>query len=90
MDMVGDELKSICLKEVEYITVFIIELSEYRKEWQLTLPQAFQQIIHSSSCLLHNCIAVLIRPRLLAYVIEARNSFSICFSLQTKVIDGLL
>lgn len=61
---------SSCLREAEQITMFLVEMSVYRKEWQLALPDDYQQILFSSTVLLETCVSLLIRPRLLAYVIE--------------------
>ena len=64
------------LHEAEQITVFLVEMSVYRKEWQLALPDAFQQILFSLTVLLDTCVSLLIRPRLLAYVIEVGQFFA--------------
>lgn len=70
MDMIRFNQSPSCLHEAEHITMFLVEMSVYRKEWQLALPDAFQQILFSSTVLLDTCVSLLIRPRLLAYVIE--------------------
>ena len=72
MDIVRFNQSSSCLHEAEHVTMFLVEISVYRKEWQLALPDAFQQILLSSTVLLDTCVSLLIRPRLLAYIIEVR------------------
>ncbi|XP_028393540.1 nucleoporin NUP188 homolog isoform X2 [Dendronephthya gigantea] len=70
MDLVRFNPTSPCLREAEQIAMFLVEMSVYRKEWQLALPDDYQQILFSSTVLLETCVSLLIRPRLLAYVIE--------------------
>ena len=79
--MIRFNQSSYCLHEAEHVTMFLVEMSVYRKEWQLALPDAFQQVLFSSTVLLDTCVSLLIRPRLLAYVIEVRIKSYILFSL---------
>lgn len=75
MDMIRFNQSAPCLREAEHITMFLVEMSTYRKEWQLALPEAYQQILFSTTVLLETCVSLLIRPRLLAYVIEVGDFF---------------
>ncbi len=77
------------LHEAEHITMFLVEMSVYRKEWQLALPDAFQQILFSSTVLLDTCVSLLIRPRLLAYVIEVFSNHS-CMSQRSSERRGFI
>ena len=73
MNLIRFDQSTSSLDEAEHITMFLMEMSVYRKEWQLALPDAFQQILFSVTLLLDTCVSLLIRPRLLAYVIDVRE-----------------
>lgn len=90
MDMIRFDQSSYCLHEAEHVTMFLVEMSVYRKEWQLALPDAFQQVLFSSTVLLDTCVSLLIRPRLLAYVIEVRVKSYILFSWHDVLHTPLL
>ena len=60
----------VCLREAELITMFLVELSSFRKEWQVSLADVLQKVLSSAIVLLDTCVSLLIRPRLLAHLIE--------------------
>ena len=60
----------VCLREAELITMFLVELSSFRKEWQVSLADVLQKVLSSAIVLLDTCVSFLIRPRLLAHLIE--------------------
>ncbi|KAJ8038745.1 hypothetical protein HOLleu_16255 [Holothuria leucospilota] len=62
-----------CLQEAEATSAFICQLASFSREWRLHMPEVVSEFLLTMGRLCQSCMALLIRPRLLQYLIEQHS-----------------
>ncbi|XP_077864093.1 nucleoporin NUP188-like, partial [Saccoglossus kowalevskii] len=67
LSVVKNNHTSACMLEAERTTVFLFQLAHFPREWRFEMPDGLSAT-HSIVChLIQNCMALLLRPRLLQH-----------------------
>ncbi|PIK42981.1 hypothetical protein BSL78_20162 [Apostichopus japonicus] len=61
------------LLEAEATTAFLCQLASFAREWRFHLPEMFVEFLETMGQLCQSCVALLIRPRLLQYLVEEHS-----------------
>lgn len=77
MDSVRRSQTTSVLAEAEEVTAFLFELAHFSSEWRFSLPDVLSLSKLRAGSLCQTCIAVLLRPRLLAHLLEMNSGVSI-------------
>ncbi|KAI0231260.1 Nucleoporin NUP188-like protein [Lamellibrachia satsuma] len=73
LECVGVILSEAALIEAEHTCRFLCELSRYRQQWHLHLPEVLNSLMLCVCQVIQRTVALLARPRLLQHLLEKAN-----------------